>query len=94
MGWGGDNGCAGCSGTYMGFITSFSRFSQTRPFLVEREHIVDDMDLNGYDLKQRFSEDVSYNNDKLYVTSSEYGSDGSNSPRYKYIYTITYAHYA
>lgn len=93
VGWGGDNGCAGGSGTYMGFITSFSRFSQTRPFVVEREHIVDDMDLNGYSLNPRFIENVSYNNDKLYVTSSEYGNDGSNSPRYKYIYTITYADY-
>lgn len=92
--WGGDHGCAGGSGTYMGFITSFSRFSQTRPFVVEHQNIIDDMDLNGYDLNPRFIEDVSYNNDKLYVTSSEYGNDGSNSPRYKYIYTITYADYA
>lgn len=91
--WGGDNGCAGGSGTYMGFITSFSRFSQTRPFVVEHQNIIDDMDLNGYDLNSRFIEDVSYTNDKLYVTSSEYGNDGSNSPRYKYTYTITYADY-
>lgn len=89
--WGGDNGCAGGSGTYMGFITSFSRFSQTRPFVVEHQNIIDDMDLNGYSLNPRFIEDVSYNNKKLSVTSSEYGNDGSNSPRYKYIYTATYS---
>ena len=34
--WGGDWGCSGGSGTYSSFLTSFNRFSETRPFLVEK----------------------------------------------------------
>lgn len=95
--WGGDNGCAGGSGTYMGFITSFSRFSPTRPFIVQEESITDNMELDGYSLNPRFIEDVNYNNGVLNIVSSDYSDDntdgGNNFPRYKYRYTVVHDDY-
>ena len=90
--WRGDNACAGGSGTYMGFITSFERDREKGKFVVRERDIVDTIDSgnNNYDINSRFMEAVSYNDGILSVISSDYGNDGSNSPRYKYLYTVVY----
>lgn len=90
--WRGDNACAGGSGTYMGFITSFERDREKGEFVARERDIVDTIDSgnNNYDINSRFMEAVSYNDGILSVISSDYGNDGSNSPRYKYLYTVVY----
>lgn len=96
--WGGDNGCAGGSGTYFNFITSFSRFSPNRPFVVQEQSITDNMELGNYSFNPRFIEDVKYNNGLLSIISSDYSDDntdgGNNNPRYKYRYTVDYDDHA
>lgn len=90
--WRGDNACAGGSGTYMSFITSFERDRENGKFVVRERDIVDSIDSgnNDYDVNSRFIEAVSYNDGILSIISSDYGNDGSNSPRYKYLYSISY----
>lgn len=90
--WRGDNACAGGSGTYMGFITSFERDREKGKFVARERDIVDTIDSSNknYDINSRFVEAVSYNDGILSIISSDYGNDGSNSPRYKYLYTVVY----
>lgn len=92
--WGGDMGCAGGSGTYSHYLTSFSRDSESRPFLINKEDIVDDINDTEYQINTRFIEDVTFNNGTLLITSSDYSGDdtdgGNNFPRYTYRYTAVY----
>lgn len=92
--WGGDWGCNGGSGTYSNYLTSFSRFSETRPFLMEQTDILEDINSDVYQINTRFIENVEFYNGVLLVTSSDYSDDntdgGNNFPRYKYRYTLVY----
>ncbi len=92
--WGGDAGCAGGSGTYSNYLTSFSRYSETRPFLVEQQDILDDINEDKYQINTRFIRDVEFYNGVLLVTSSDYSDDntdgGNNFPRYQYRYTLVF----
>ncbi len=92
--WGGDWGCAGGSGTYGNYLTSFTRWSETRPFLVEEMDILEDINDKEYQINTRFIEDVEFYNGVLLITSSDYSDDntdgGNNFPRYKYRYTVVY----
>ena len=92
--WGGDVGCSGGSGTYSNYLTSFSRYSESRPFLVDRMNILDDINEESYKINERFIEDVEFYNGVLLITSSDYSEDGTdggnNFPRYKYRYTVVY----
>ena len=92
--WGGDAGCAGGSGTYSNYLTSFSRYTETRPFLVEQQDILDDVNEDKYQINTRFIRDVEFYNGVLLVTSSDYSEDntdgGNNFPRYQYRYTLVF----
>ncbi len=92
--WGGDAGCAGGSGTYNNYLTSFSRYTETRPFLVEQQDILDDVNEDEYQINTRFIQDVEFYNGVLLVTSSDYSDDstdgGNNFPRYQYRYTLVF----
>lgn len=92
--WGGDWGCNGGSGTYSNFLTSFTRFSETRPFLMEQMDILEDINSEKYQINTRFIEDVEFYNGVLLITSSDYSDNdtdgGNNFPRYQYRYTLAY----
>lgn len=92
--WGGDWGCNGGSGTYSNFLTSFTRFSETRPFLMEQMDILEDINSEEYQINTRFIEKVEFYNGVLLVTASDYSDDntdgGNNFPRYQYRYTLVY----
>lgn len=95
--WGGDVGCNGGSGTYSTYLTSFSRFSDTRPFLLNQMNILDDVnDIDGadYQINGRFIEDVKYVNGVFIITASDYSNDGddggNNFPANRYKYTLAY----
>jgi len=92
--WGGDAGCAGGSGTYSHYLTSFSRYTETRPFLVEQQDILEDINEDKYQINTRFIKDVELYNGVLLITSSDYSDDnsdgGNNFPRYQYRYTLVY----
>lgn len=92
--WGGDAGCAGGSGTYSNYLTSFSRYTETRPFLVEQQDILEDVNKDKYQINPRFIQDVEFYNGLLLVTSSDYSDDntdgGNNFPRYQYRYTLVF----
>ena len=92
--WGGDAGCAGGSGTYSNYLTSFSRDTETRPFLVEQQDILEDINEDKYQINTRFIQDVEFYNGVLLITSSDYSDDdtdgGNNFPRYQYRYTLVY----
>lgn len=92
--WGGDWGCNGGSGTYSNYLTSFSRYSETRPFLMEQMDILEDINSDTYQINTRFIENVEFYNGVLLVTASDYSDDntdgGNNFPRYKYRYTLVY----
>lgn len=94
--WGGDVGCAGGSGTYSNYLTSFSRYTETRPFLVEQQDILEDVNKDKYQINTRFIQDVEFYNGVLLVTSSDYSDDntdgGNNFPRYQYRYTLVFDH--
>ena len=92
--WGGDWGCNGGSGTYSNFLTSFTRFSETRPLLMEQMDVLEDINSEEYQINTRFIEDVEFYNGVLLITSSDYSDDntdgGNNFPRYQYRYTLAY----
>lgn len=92
--WGGDAGCAGGSGTYNNYLTSFSRYTETRPFLVEQQDILDDVNEGKYQINTRFIKNVEFYNGVLLITSSDYSDDdtdgGNNFPRYQYRYTLVF----
>ena len=92
--WGGDASCAGGSGTYSNYLTSFSRYTETRPFLVEQQDILEDINKDKYQINTRFIQDVEFYNGVLLITSSDYSDDdsdgGNNFPRYQYRYTLVY----
>lgn len=92
--WGGDAGCAGGSGTYSNYLTSFSRDNGKRPFLVEQQDILDDVNEDKYQINARFIQNVDFYNGVLLVTSSDYSDDdtdgGNNFPRYQYRYTLVF----
>lgn len=87
--WGGDEGCAGGSGTYSYYVTPVSRMSDTRPFLVNTSNynIVTALYENQQTINPRFIESVAVKNNVVEVTSSDYDNDDCNncaSLRYKY----------
>ena len=93
--WSGDYGCMGGSGTYSSFLTSFSRISDTRPFLMEKLDILDDINKDKYQINSRFIHDVDFKNGVLLITASDYSNDpndfeANNFPANRYLYVLSY----
>ncbi|WP_201543277.1 hypothetical protein [Psychrobacter immobilis] len=92
--WGGDVGCNGGSGTYSYYLTSFSRHSENRPFLVNQMNILDDVNSETYQINDRFIEDVKYDNGVFVITASDYSNEGddagNNFPANRYKYKLTH----
>lgn len=87
--WGGDVGCAGGSGTYSGYLTSVSRISSSRPFLVQEQDVLE----NVKGINPRFFESVAIAANKhLVIVGSDYcnckADGGNNFPAYKYRYEL------
>lgn len=87
--WGGDVGCAGGSGTYSSYLTSVSRLSSSRPFLVQDQDVL--QDVKG--INPRFIDSVAMTANKhLVVLGSDYcnckADSGNNFPAYKYRYEL------
>lgn len=86
--WSGDMGCPGGSGTYSYFISEVSRYTNTRPFLVQNNEAF------GLDVankvNSRFIEDVTkISSNHFTIISSEFADgDSNNFPSFKYKYTI------
>ncbi len=90
--WSGDWGCAGGSGTYRSYLTSFSKLTENRPFIVDQQDILSDINADGYLVNDRFIEDVNFENGKFIITGSDFsneGDDGGNNfPANRYKYTL------
>lgn len=90
--WSGDWGCAGGSGTYRSYLTSFSKLTENRPFIVDQQDILSDINADGYLVNDRFIEDVKFENGKFLITGSDFsneGDDGGNNfPANRYKYTL------
>jgi len=90
--WSGDWGCSGGSGTYMSYLTSFSKPSQSQPFIVDQQDILGDINADGYLVNDRFIEDIKFENGKFLITGSDFsneGDDGGNNfPANRYKYTL------
>ena len=90
--WSGDWGCAGGSGTYRSYLTSFSKLTENRPFIVDQQDILSDINADGYLVNDRFIEDVKFENGKFIITGSDFsneGDDGGNNfPANRYKYTL------
>lgn len=92
--WGGDKGCNGGSGTYSVIFSEVSRFSESRPFLVQND------DALGTDIYEninfRFIESVKMPQPKtLEIISWNYADDkyggkdgGNNFPANKFKYVV------
>lgn len=92
--WGGDRGCQGGSGTYLAILSEVSRFSESRPFLVQND------DALGTDIYEninfRFIESVKMLQPKtLEIISWNYADDkyggkdgGNNFPANKFKYIV------
>ena len=92
--WGGDRGCQGGSGTYSAILSEVSRFSESRPFLVQND------DALGTDIYEninfRFIESVKILQPKtLEIISWNYADDkyggkdgGNNFPENKFKYIV------
>ena len=92
--WGGDRGCQGGSGTYSAILSEVSRFSESRPFLVQND------DALGTDIYEninfRFIESVKMLQPKtLEIISWNYADDkyggkdgGNNFPANKFKYIV------
>lgn len=90
--WSGDWGCAGGSGTYRSYLTSFSKLAENRPLIVDQQDILGDINADGYLVNDRFIEDVKFENGKFLITGSDFsneGDDGGNNfPANRYKYTL------
>jgi hypothetical protein len=86
--WSGDIGCNGGSGTNSFIISEVSRFTESRPLLVQNN------DAFGGEFSKsinpRFIEKIQQINEKKFlITSSEHsGDDANNFPSKKYQYTL------
>jgi len=90
--WSGDWGCSGGSGTYRSYLTSFSKLTENRPFIVDQQDILSDINADGYLVNDRFIEDVKFENGNFIITGSDFsneGDDGGNNfPANRYKYTL------
>jgi len=90
--WSGDWGCYGGSGTYSTYLTSFSKLADNRPFIVNKQDILDDINADDYTINTRFIENITYEKDKIIIIGSDFsdeGDDGGNNfPANRYKYTL------
>jgi ubiquitin len=90
--WSGDWGCAGGSGTYRSYLTSFSKLAENRPLVVDKQDILGDINADGYLVNDRFIEDVKFEDGRFLITGSDFsneGDDGGNNfPANRYKYTL------
>ena len=96
--WSGDMGCSGGVVDNTSFMTSLTRISNTRPFLIEtgfgRDNIRHDKFFSDLDIYPNFVSEVDYKDGVFSIISSHDNGDGTNgwignnSPRYEYLYTV------
>lgn len=90
--WGGDKGCNGGSGTMSFFMSEVSKFSDSRPFVVQNDSAFG----NDLNINFRFIEKIKQiNKDQFEIISWNYadekygGKDGGNNfPANKFKYTV------
>ena len=88
--WGGDVGCMGGTGTWSYSLTEFQWISDTRPFTVLNENLLEDF-YETSEINTRFIQDVSYNDQtkSLEVISYDFAPDDLNNfPSDKYRYNF------
>lgn len=90
--WSGDWGCAGGASTYRTYLTSFSKLADNRPFIVDKQDILADINADGYLVNDRFIEDVKYEKGRFIITGSDFSNagdyEGNNFPANRYKYTL------
>lgn len=96
--WSGDMGCSGGVVDNTSFMTSLTKISNTRPFLIEtgfgRDDIRHDKFFSDLDIYPNFVSEVDYKDGIFSIISSHDNGDGkngwigNNSPRYEYLYTV------
>ena len=96
--WSGDMGCSGGVVDNTSFMTSLTKISNTRPFLIEtgfgRDDIRHDKFFSDLDIYPNFVSEVDYKDGVFSIISSHDNGDGTNgwignnSPRYEYLYTV------
>lgn len=98
--WSVDKGCEGGSGTMSSYISEVSRYSSSRPFLVNTDDALGDNNekswTNGTSFTNyRFIESIKNKNNSLEVISWNYADDkfggkdgGNNFPANKFRYTL------
>ncbi len=86
--WDGDIGCNGGSATHSFIITEVSRFTESRPLLVQNNDAFGEEFSKSVNL--RFIEKIQQiNSNKFVVISSEHVNDDANNfPSKKYQYTV------
>lgn len=97
--WSGDMGCSGGVVDNTSFMTSLTRISNTRPFLIEtgfgRDNIRHDKFFSDLDIYPNFVSKVDYKDGVFSIISSHDNGDdtngwiSNNSPRYEYLYNVT-----
>lgn len=91
--WDGDVGCNGGTGTHSFIISEVSRYSNSRPILVQNNDAFgEDVSKN---INQRFIEKIQQiNRNKFIIMSSDFADDDSNNfPSKKYQYTVDLINY-
>ena len=96
--WSGDMGCSGGVVNNTSFMTSLTKISDTRPFLIEtgfgRDDIRHDKFFSDLNIYPNFVSEVDYKDRVFSIISSHDNGDstngwiGNNSPRYEYFYTV------
>ncbi|WP_429047597.1 hypothetical protein [Aeromonas hydrophila] len=86
--WEGDMGCPGGSGTYSYFVSEVSRYSKSRPFLVQNNEAFGEG--VAREVNPRFIETLKkIDANKFTLISSEFAeNDSNNFPSIKYEYII------
>ena len=95
--WSGDIGCSGGNVDDTSFMTLVSRFSDTRPFLIEtgfgKDNIRHEKFFSDLGIYPNFVGEVDYKNGVFSIVSSHDNGDDTNgwignAPRYNYLYTV------
>lgn len=91
--WSGDWSCWGGASTYRSYLTSFSKLADNRPFIVDKQDILADINADGYLINDRFIKDVKYEKGKFFITGSDFSNiesdfEGNNLPINRYQYTL------
>ena len=95
--WSGDMGCSGGVVDNTSFMTSLTKISNTRPFLIEtgfgRDDIRHDKFFSDLDIYPNFVSKVDYKDGVFSIISGHDNGDDTNgwignAPRYQYRYTV------